>query len=185
MTKYARIEGGVVANVEEWGETPPAVTGVTFVTSETAVRGDLYAGGVFTKPLPPLAETKAAKKAAVMAYRDSIFNDRGYTVETGVMAGHVLQCRTTGEDRTNWLTSQGAYKAAIDAGAGAVIGAKFRTKANVNFDLTYDEGYAVILAMAAWGSLVVARAWALSDLIEDAADHAALDAIDIAVDWPV
>lgn len=135
---------------------------------------------------PPLtlSDTKAAKKAAVMAQRDTIFNDGGYVVESGAMAGHVLQCRTHGEDRTNWLTSQGAYKAAIDAGAGALVGAKFRTRANVNFDVSYSEGYAVILAMARWGSLVVARAWALSDLIEAAADQAALDEIDITTGWP-
>jgi len=133
---------------------------------------------------PSLSEAKAAKKAAVMAHRDSIFNDGGYAVTTGTMAGQVLQCRTYGEDRTNWLTSQGAYKALIDSGQGTLVGAKFRTKANINFDLTYDEGYAVILAMAAWGSLVVARAWALCDLIDAAEDHAALDAIDITADWP-
>lgn len=144
----------------------------------------LFGGARLASAVVSLDVLKADKKAAVMTYRDAIFNEGGYTVTSGVMAGQVLQCRTYGEDRTNWLTSQGAYKAAIDAGQGTVVGAKFRTKANVNFDLTYDEGYGVILAMSAWGALVVARAWDLSDQVRDAPDAAALDAIDITDGWP-
>ena len=186
MPNYARINiaTGEVLNVEVWDGAPPATDGISFLESEMARRGDLWNGETFSTPLPPLADVKTAKKAAIMAYRDSIFSAQGYTVTTGTMAGHVLQTRTTGEDRTNWLTSMGAYKAAIDGGLGAVVGAKFRTKANVNFDLTYDEGYAVILAMSAWGALVVARAWDLCDQVKDAPDHAALDAIDITAGWP-
>lgn len=129
------------------------------------------------------ADRKAAKKAAAMAYRDTVFST-GYTVESGVMAGHVLQTRVYGEDRTNWLTSQAAYKAAIEAGHGAVEGAKFRTKANVNFEVSYSYGYSVILAMAAWGALVTARAWDIADQIAGAADDAALDAIDVTSGYP-
>lgn len=134
-------------------------------------------------PAPTFADRKAAKNAAVTAYRDAILND-GYTVQSGAMTGHVLQTRTTGEDRTNWLISQNAYKAAIDAGQGAVVGARFRTKANVNFTVSFSEGYAAILAMAAWGSQVVARSWALKDAVDAASDDAELDAIDITTDWP-
>lgn len=132
---------------------------------------------------PTLADRKAAKNAAVTAYRDTILNN-GYTVQSGEMTGHVLQTRMTGEDRTNWLISQNSYKAAIDAGQGAVVGARFRTKDNVNFTVSFSEGYSVILAMAAWGAQVIARSWALKDAVDAALDDAELDAIDITTGWP-
>lgn len=174
---------GLVENIEVWADLPAETDQHLFVESDEAGIGWTLGGSGFDAPSVPFEAAKSAKKAALMAHRDAIFND-GYTVESGTMAGHVLQTRTFGEDRTNWLTSQASYKAAIDAGHGAVEGANFRTKANLNFTVSFDEGHSVILAMVAWGALVVARAWVLSDLVSAAEDQAELDAIDITTGWP-
>lgn len=57
---YARIIGGVVVNVEVWGEAPHPEGGVTFVESDTAKRFDLWDGETFTTP-PPAPEPLPAE----------------------------------------------------------------------------------------------------------------------------
>lgn len=120
-------------------------------------------------PGPTLDELKAAARAAVKAKLASIFNDDGYTVTAGPLAGQVLQWRLSpSQDRTNWLTSEAAYTAAVAAGQGDVAAARFRTKANTNFTITIAEGLSAILGMAAVGQDVVARSWALFDQVDGA-----------------
>ena len=125
---------------------------------------------------------KAAKRAAVSALLDAKLSG-GYEHDFGEPYGvKKLQTRNI-EDRTNWLTSQASYGAAIAAGAGAVMGANFRTEDNININLSYSDGHAVLLAMAQWGAAKYAKSWALKDAIAEAADEAALDAIDIESGW--
>jgi len=128
-----------------------------------------------------LAERKAALREAVNAKLDAILTG-GYTVQSGAMAGKVLQTRNV-EDRTNWLVSQASYSAAVAAEDGAVEGAKFRTADNATYTLTFADGLAVLLAMAAWGAACMDHSWVLKDAIEAAADGAALDLIDIEQGW--
>lgn len=136
-----------------------------------------------TEPEDWLDRRKAARKAAV----SEILNARlsgGYTHDFGGDIGpKVLQTRNI-EDRTNWLTSQASYSAAVAMGAGAVVGAKFRTEDNVNVELSYAAGLQVLLAMASWGADQYGYSWALKDQILAAADEAVLDAINIAAGWP-
>jgi len=129
-----------------------------------------------------LDERKAALREAVNAKLDAILTG-GYTVQSGAMAGKVLQTRNL-EDRTNWLVSQASYSAAVAAGQGAVEGAKFRTADNATYKLTFADGLAVLLAMAAWGTACMDHSWALKDAIAAAEDGAALDLIDIEGGWP-
>jgi hypothetical protein len=91
----------------------------------------------------------------------------GFTVPAnkgGDLAGKVLQVRDV-EDRTNWLTSQVAYSAAISAGAGALMGATFRTASNETVTCTYSQGAEALLAMAAWGAAIMNRSWVLKDAV--------------------
>ena len=125
---------------------------------------------------------KAAKRAAVSTLLDAKLS-AGYEHDFGDPYGvKKLQTRNI-EDRTNWLTSQAAYGAAIAGGAGAIMGANFRTEDNININLSYSDGHAVLLAMASWGAAHYARSWTLKDEIEAAADEATLDAIDIESGW--
>lgn len=144
------------------------------------------AGGVatagYTYTTMPLADRKASMKAAVSALLAAKLTG-GYTHDFGGSHGEkVLQTRDT-DDQVNWLTSQAAYSAAIAGGAGATMGANFRTEDNVIITLSYSDGLAVLLAMAAWGQSLYANSWTLKDAIESASDHDDLDAIDINSGW--
>lgn len=156
----------------------------------------LYEGGVgreltpeeiaeLPEPDPPtLTERKSALLAAIDARRDQAFAD-GFTVAgTGTaLDGQTLQTRSD-EDKINWLTSQAAYSAAVAEGAGDVVDATFRTMSNATVVLTYSEGLGVLLAMAAWGKVIMGNSWTLKDVILAAEDHTALDVIDIGAGWP-
>lgn len=137
------------------------------------------------EPDPPtLAERKDAMKSAINARRDQAFAD-GFTVSgTGTdLDGHTLQTRGE-EDKINWLTSQAAYSAAVAGGAGDVVDATFRTLSNDTVVMTYGEGLAVLLAMAAWGKTIMGNSWTLKDAVAAAEDNDALDLIDIEAGWP-
>lgn len=154
------------------------------MTGRTGLHMNCATGEVEEIELPALtlAEAKAIATAAVEARRDACFT-AGFTPASGPLAGKTLQVRDV-EDRTNWLTSQAAYAAAVAGGNGAVADATFRTEANETITVTYAEGLTTLLAMAAWGKAIFGNSWALKDAVAAAADQAALDAIDIAAGWP-
>ena len=126
-------------------------------------------------------EAREAKRAAIDAARDA-HRAKGYSPTTGPMAGHTLQARQ--EDQNNWNTSFGVYTVAVSRGAGAVSAANFRTAANQNVTLTYEEGLGVLVDMAAWGGAVFANSWALKNAVAAATTQAQLDAIDPNTGWP-
>lgn len=130
----------------------------------------------------PFDQQQAALSALVDQKREATFA-AGFMPASGPLAGKTLQVRDI-VDRTNWLTSQAAYAAAIAAGGGAIIGADFRTADNETISMSYSAGHGVLLAMAEWGQSIMARSWTLKDTIAAAADEAALDAIDIDAGWP-
>ena len=101
----------------------------------------------------------------------------GYAPSHPDFAGERLQVRDA-EDRTNWLTSQASYAAAVAAGAGDVLDATFRTMANRTIIVTYADGLQILLGMAAWGRDIMAVAWAKKDAL------AAGQSIDIDDGWP-
>lgn len=130
-----------------------------------------------------LPDLKIALKDQIDARCASVLT-AGFTAPAGtLLAGKVLQTRDN-NDRTNWLTSQASYSAAVAAGQGATMGAEFRTADNAIIILSYSDGLNVLLAMAAWGKAVMGNAWKLKDQIRDAATRADLEAIDITQGWP-
>ncbi|MDB5651950.1 MAG: hypothetical protein JWL62_3470 [Hyphomicrobiales bacterium] len=143
---------------------------------------ELIAGALIVVSSDLLDKMKAAKKAAVIQLAANAFA-AGYTVDGTDMGGQVLQVRDN-EDRTNWLTSQAAYSAAVASGNGASLGAAFRTIGNETFNLSFAEGLQVLLGMAAWGAAIMARSWVLKDQIAAAQSVDALDAIDVTAGWP-
>jgi hypothetical protein len=142
-------------------------------TGETTVVDD---------PVPTLEDLRATKITAINAKLNEVLTG-GFTVSSGDMAGKVLQTRNL-EDRTNWLISQASYSAAVAAGQGAVEGAEFRTADNSTFVLSYSDGLAVLLGMAAWGAACMSNSWALKDAATAAEDETALDAVDVESGWP-
>lgn len=138
-----------------------------------------------TRARPVIAKTLDELKAEKRAGAEAAFAARfaaGYTPSTGTLAGQTLQVRNL-EDRTNWLTSQASYGAAVAANMGDVEGATFRTQSNENFTLTYAEGWSVLLDMAAWGKEGYANFWALKDAISAAATVQDVLAIDVTGGW--
>ncbi len=133
--------------------------------------------------MPMLADLKAAKRDAINAKLDAVLTG-GYTVQSGAMAGKVLQTRNL-EDRTNWLVSQASYSAAVAGGHGAVEAAQFRTADNSTFTVSFSEGISILIAMAAWAAAAMNNSWTLKDAVAAAEDQTALDAIDIETGWPV
>lgn len=134
-------------------------------------------------PAPTLDQLKSAKNAAVTVRRETVFA-AGFTPTAGPLAGHTLQVRNEA-DRINWLTSSVSYSAAVSAGHGAMPGATFRTMANETVVTTFAEAASIIIRdMAGWGQEIMARSWALKDLIDAAEDEAGLAAIDIDAGWP-
>lgn len=135
-----------------------------------------------TAPAISLEDAKLMAAASVDRRRDAAFA-AGFTPSSGPLAGKALQTRNL-DDRTNWLTSQAAYAAAVASGAGNVVDATFRTSDNETVICTYAEGLQTLLAMAAWGKAVMGASWNLKDAISAAADLTSLAAIDIEAGWP-
>ena len=129
-----------------------------------------------------IEDAKTVLKAAIEQRRDHAFR-AGFTPSTGPLAGKTLQVRDN-DDRTNWLTSQASYSAAVVAGQGATMGAEFRTASNETITCTYLQGLQTLLAMAAWGKAIMGNSWVLKDAAVAATDLAVVAAIDVAAGWP-
>ncbi|TPG14369.1 hypothetical protein [Sphingomonas oligophenolica] len=123
------------------------------------------------------AETRrVAARAAVDARAEQAFF-AGFAPANPAFAGQRLQVRGV-EDRTNWLTSQASYAAAVDKGYGDVVDASFRTAANTTVTVSYADGLDTLLGMAAWGRAILARSWAIKDAI------AVDEPYDLDTGWP-
>lgn len=189
MNRFAIIRAGSVDNVillDDDSDFDPGEGAELVAIGENVVSpGDLFDGATFSAPVPVLTldELRAAKRGEVEAELAERFA-AGYSPATGPLAGHTLQVRDI-EDRTNWLTSQAAYAAAVHAGFGDVLGADFRTAANRTVSLTFAEGLDVLVnGMAAWGRALMARSWALKDWVADDARTAEeLQAFDARAAW--
>lgn len=107
---------------------------------------------------------------------------RGFTPSTGPLAGHTLQTRDV-TDRTNWLTSQASYAAAIAAGYGDVADASFRTAANETITVTYSQGHAALMEMAAWGKALFGKSWAVKDQIDTLTGPSEVAGFDVGAAW--
>lgn len=149
------------------------------------INGQWFTKYTLTPDTPPedwLDQRKIAKKKQISALLDQYLSS-GYSHDFGGEIGiKILQTRNS-DDRTNWLTSQASYAAAVAAGSGNILGAAFRTEDNVNIILSYADGLNVLLSMAAWGASLYAHSWALKDACTTAVDEATLDAINIESNW--
>lgn len=172
-------QAGIEAN--NYGHAPDGEGGIVIVTN-----GDNYEAiqaAIDAYPKAYCERMLPMRRSEAEARAQQVFQG-GFTPSTGPLAGHTLQVRSV-EDRTNWLTSQAAYSAAVAAGQGDVAGATFRTTENETVVCTFAEGLQTLLDMAAWGAAIMQTSWALKDEMAQAADIDALAAIDVdAAPWP-
>lgn len=175
---------GRVATTTEWdGESDHGEVGYSLYPYDETVQVGWYRRADGSYDDGTFEEYKVQMKQAVMSLLQEKFQE-GFSPSTGPLAGHTLQCRDT-EDRTNWLTSQTSYMAAIQMGYGAVPGASFRTMGNETVTVTFQEGLEVLTSgMAVWGKNLMGHSWTLKDAIEEATSIEELNAIDITADWP-
>jgi hypothetical protein len=136
------------------------------------------ATGAFVTSLDKL---RTKKRLEINDYLQARFLD-GFSPPAGPLQGHVLQVRDV-EDRTNWLTSQAAYLAAVSSGLGAEMGADFRTAANETINCSYADGLNTLLMMADWGKALMGKSWALKDALEQLTDPQAIEDYDVAAEW--
>lgn len=164
-------DGITVDNVSlvEVGANPEA--GAIDVDDDAYVGpGMVRDGDGFAWPVAPIGAGDVDARAAA-AFQ------RGFAPDHADFAGERLQVRDM-DDRTNWLTSQASYAAAVAAGAGDIVDATFRTAANRTLTVSYGEGLVILLGMAAWGRTIMARSWALKDAL------AAGEPVDLEAGWP-
>ena len=131
----------------------------------------------------PLDSLKSQKISRIEAKLNQLLCG-GFTVPSSIstaLAGKVLQTRDA--DRTNWLTSQAMYSAAIAVGHGSDEIAVFRAADNSVTTVSANEGAAVLIAMAAWGATVTHHSWDLKDAVAAATTAAAVAAIDETAGW--
>lgn len=123
---------------------------------------------------------KAAKKELVKDHQAALFQ-AGWTHEFSV-GTHTLDLRNA-DDKANWHLLLSKTDKMIAAGAGAAP-VKLRTAANATIEIAASEANAAMTAFLSWGEDMLSAKWAVDEEIDQAADHAALAAIDITVGWP-
>ena len=126
-------------------------------------------------------ELAARQAAAVSAMVEAVNAERdrrltaGYTHDFGGDIGPRLLQTRDADDKLNWLTSQATYSALVAGGQGSTLGAQFRGADNRTVVVTFAQGLAALLAMAAWGAAIMGRSWALKDALAAGADPSTLD----------
>lgn len=182
MTRYARIEDGVVVNVAVADESFALANGL--IACGNAGPGWLYANGVFSEPPVDLPALKASRKDEVMVLRDARI-DGGLTFN-----GWPFQTR--GQDRENvagasqlaalWLMAGGDPTTLRWANPDTDF-----VWIDANNDLRPMSASTMIAfgkALAGYKSACIFHALALKETIDAATTAAAVEAVDITAGWP-
>lgn len=127
-----------------------------------------------------LERRKATAYQALNLNYDARF-EGGFPWAFGEVA-ETLQMRD--RDQVNWLVFKDTCNDGINAGLGEVnCPQPIRVTSNVEYTVTYQQGWLIMSAMKVWGGAQMRQLWAKRDAIRLAADVAALEAIDLN-DWP-
>jgi len=169
------IGGGTVANDGDV-DLQPKPDGAVTVLGVMGIPGvHNYVGGQLVNIPPPvlsLAELKAVAKQSVA--------DRRWEIETGgvTVSGTVIAT----DDRSKLLLSSAAEKARADS----TFTAKWKTADGSWAQLDAVTILAIYAAVFGWVDQCFAREAVLDDLIDAAADEAALDALSSTIEafWP-
>ena len=132
----------------------------------------------------PLDERKTTMRAQVESKRIAV-TEAGYSHDFGPALGGVHVLDTSERTHAGWLHYRNACKDQIDAGNGALImELPIRTKAEVDLLVRANQGFSTMNSMRDREGSIIRHYRALNDNIRTAADHAALDAINIDAGWP-
>lgn len=134
----------------------------------------------------PLGERKREMHNQVIVKFESVLT-AGYSHDFGAAFGGVHVLDTARIKKPEWIDYRNACKDMIDAGQGsAVMSVPIRTKAEPPVDLLVraNQGMTAMTGMREREGNLILHARQKDDAIRAAADHAALDAIDIDAGWP-
>lgn len=164
-------------------EDSPVPLGKRVASSSLSVSGNVITRVDVLENMP-LADRKVAMQNAA----DDIWADKTYAGFTynfgGDIGSRTLQTRL--EDQARWLALKDACNDAIMAGLGAQNSPiQLRPVDNINVTVTFNQIAACLRAMRTEQAGLLGFSWYLKDTISAAADHAALDAIDITANWPI
>lgn len=115
----------------------------------------------------------------------SIFGAKQATLANGTVepAGvRFLQCRP--QDRERWQAVYALASADVAAGNPDAPMKPIRTEDDARIPVNAAEAQTVMFALQGTKVLLLEHSWDLKDAIVQAADHAALDALDLDGGWP-
>lgn len=175
-----------------------AAAGLLPIVEPTSVMPDLYSNApVLTLALDTdgtkynrvvsftdltLDAMKTSVCAAIDAKSAAIYG-AGYAPSLPALAGKTLQLRDA-NDKANWTLSLIECQAEIAQGNGAVQGETIITTDNTSVTLSFTDCAAVLAGMLTWGKQVLFNARTLKDAVLNAADGAAVKAVDLSTGWP-
>lgn len=141
-----------------------------------------YRGQGFHLVDVPIDQIQARALAAAKLQHDQRFL-AGFPLTIQGQA-ETLQMRP--EDLINWLVFKDSCQDAIDANQGnAQSMLPLRTTDNSEYVLTYNDGKKTMIAMRAYGAMLMRNHWLLKDAINRAKSQAEVDAVDVSAGWPV
>lgn len=192
MTTWALIRDDVatdVTTIDPAGRYHPSLVWV--VVPDGTKRGARRVNGVWSDPpsvAPPAdnAPSLERRKAGMAIAIDEIWsvkNQSGFSYDFGGEYG-VLVLQTRETDLPFWLALAQVASIQISMGQGGASVGAIRSAENVNVPVTASQALTAMLSMQQHLGAILAASWALKDAVAAAADHAALDAIDIDSGWP-
>jgi hypothetical protein len=132
----------------------------------------------------PLSDRKQAMREEVNV-RTVQQIEVGYNHDFGAGLGGVHPLDTRRELAAAWIDYRNACQEKIDAGQGSsVMEVPIRDKNDVDVFVRANQGMTCMQGMRTREGNITLHSRALRDQVRAAADHAALDAIDINAGWP-
>lgn len=132
----------------------------------------------------PLSDRKLAMREQINA-RTVEQIEVGYSHDFGAGLGGIHELDTRRELAPAWIDYRNACQEKIDAGQGSsVMEVPIRDKNDVDVFVRANQGMTCMQGMRTREGNITLHSRALRDQVRAAADHAALDAIDINAGWP-
>ena len=130
----------------------------------------------------PLEDRKLAMRSMVTGKREQQ-TAMGFVYDFGASFGGAHRLDTRPDDARRWISYRNICDDRIDGGYDT-IDLSIRTSTNEDLLVPPAVGKAAMVAMTQREGAILKHSWSVKDQIQTAADHAALDAIDVNAGWP-